>query len=463
MPCASSFYAIKCAPGFQCVSKLTSFPLGHDGVFHHTPGPSALEPADPERFRDWLNTYEVGCPARGKLTPAGKCKDNGDEAAQQGFCFSTSGFEGGPDMPCNQDDDCLCVKANTPNGKLTLGHRHLENEDGKEMVQGSYEVQQVTKCDHCEQLSFDREHCEECSNCVFKAKSMGGEMVEACWDKDGGAARRARLNGKEKVVYLNGMTPVRKDINIVPHYPLWDPQEQHEPVDAEGSPEAEGELALAPNGGQRMPYQSKRELLSRDAWVAAYKEVAPRVQRALDEQVKAIEEFGSEDRVKDVKCQDRTGETMGDDIPGMIVKATTIQQSCMSMQEIANRIAVGDQNASFADTAADGTRLHCVHTEDAESSEVLGCLRLNCYGKDVKFDEALARLRKQNDHCGSVWDDEERNAETAVDDQNKADAASPAEESMAPVADAASMYQLLDRRRVCRGRSLRQRDLRAFL
>ncbi|CAE7473603.1 unnamed protein product, partial [Symbiodinium sp. CCMP2456] len=230
VPPSTSFWAVKCAPGFTCVSKLTSFPLGHDGVYHHPHGIKSMEPSDPDRFRDWLQTYEVGCPARGQMSEAGKCKDNGEPVEEQGLCYSTVGFEGGPDAPCQEPDECLCVKAQTPRGKLALGFRNLENEEGKELLSGTYQVQEVTKCGTCEDLSFDRKHCEECQNCEFKTKTMEGELVEGCWPRDGGSARRKHLHGEAERIYLHDLPAELKDLSIVPHYSAWDPGEKVDPV-----------------------------------------------------------------------------------------------------------------------------------------------------------------------------------------------------------------------------------------
>lgn len=103
---------------------------------------------------------QVGCPARGKMTAAGKCKDNGDPAAEHGagagrgsralgeaFAIRLTASRQAPTSreafgkalrccaehlrPCQEADDCLCVKAATRNGKLALSHRHLESVEGK--------------------------------------------------------------------------------------------------------------------------------------------------------------------------------------------------------------------------------------------------------------------------------------------------------------------------------------------
>jgi len=394
VPPSTSFWAVKCAPGFTCVSKLTSFPLGHDGVYHHPHGIKSMEPSDPDRFRDWLQTYEVGCPARGQMTEAGKCKDNGEPIEEQGLCYSTKGFEGGPDAPCQEPDECLCVKAQTPRGKLALGFRNLENEEGKELLSGTYEVQEVTKCGTCEDLSFDRKHCEECQNCEFKTMTMEGELVEGCWPRDGGSARRKHLHGEAERIYLHDLPAELKDLSIVPHYSAWDPGEKVDPVADEGSHEAADQRALAFQQGTRMPYQSVREPLSRENWIAMYKLTAPRIQGDMDKVVSAAMEDAA--KAKTLRCEERNGKHVGEDVPGKLEKAYAVQQACLRMQETANRIAVGDANKGFARIGG----IECGRSRGSEGA----CEYLNCHVADDKFKDALATLKKRNDACYEEWE-----------------------------------------------------------
>eukprot|EP00913_Durusdinium_trenchii_P027253 g25568.t1 len=422
LPQSSSFWAVQCAPGFTCASKLTSFPLGHDGVYHQEHGVKSMEPSDPDRFRNWLQTYEVGCPARGKITPAGKCKER--VGAGLGFCYSAQGFEAGPGMPCQEPEDCLCVKAATPNGKLSLSHRHLENEEGQEpkstrfppdrkLQEGTYQVQEVSKCGTCEDLSFDRSHCEECENCVFKTKMLEGELVEGCWAKDGGSMRRRQLRGARLRARRWGRRGL--DLTVVPHYKMWDPEEAFDPTGDEDSPEVEDQLALAPLQGTRMPYQSRREPLSRDSWVALYKDVAPRVQKAMDQVVKETIDAGT--KASSIRCEDKLGKVLGEDIPGKIEKAAAMKNACLQMQdgqllfsfeaffhgrlgvteEIANRIAI-KQDAGFPHV--DGIKC----TMNDSVSEPGECDYLNCYTNDARFREAIKSLKKRNDRCYDEWE-----------------------------------------------------------
>ncbi|CAJ1343928.1 unnamed protein product, partial [Effrenium voratum] len=394
----SSFWAVKCAPGFQCVSKLTSFPPGHDGIYHQEHGVKSMEPTDPDRFRDWLQTYEA---ARGKLSPAGKCKDDGSPAEEQGYCFSASGFEAGPGQPCQEPDECLCVKADSPYGKLSLGHTRLENEEGKELLEGTYQVQEVTKCDVCEDLSFDRRHCEECENCVFKTKTLEGELVEGCWPKDGGSARRTHLLGKGDRIFLHGMPVEMKDMTIVPHYNMWDPGEAADPVGDEDSREVEDQLATANLQGPRMPYQSRREPLSRDGWLTFYKNVAPRVQQEMDKVAQNTIEAGEKAGL--AACEHKLGHRLGADIPGRIEKAAAVQNACLQMQETANRIAVADANTGFARIGG----IKC--TMNDRVSEPGECDYLNCYATNARFKKAILALKKRNDECYEATQDSEAN------------------------------------------------------
>lgn len=334
---STAFYAVKCAPGFQCVSKLSRFPLGHDGAYHS--GTPALEPDDPDRFRDWLRTYEAGCPARGKISRAGKCKDNGQPIEEQGFCYSSAGYEGGPGMPCSNPEDCLCVKAQPSDGSQSLAYRNIENEDGKELLLGRYQVQQEHKCDVCQQLGQDQSLCQQCPDCVYKEKSFAGEKKMGCWDKDAGKARRERMNGTVFREFLNGGSTYRKEMIMVPHYKMWNPKEQLETTAEEGSKEEIQEIRRADNSTPRLPYQILREPLSRDKWIEEYDDAVDNIQNLVDKDVTNLVQWVQ--KAKRLKCLKPTGREPGVDIPGFVQKVLSDMRGCQAMQDIARRLDLG--------------------------------------------------------------------------------------------------------------------------
>ncbi|CAL1145603.1 unnamed protein product [Cladocopium goreaui] len=126
-----------------------------------------------------------------------------------------------------------------------------------------------------------------------------------------------------------------------------------------------------------------------------YKEVAPRVQQELDDIVQQTIDAGKKARL--MACEHKLGKHVGEDIPGKIEKATSMQNACLQMQEIANRIAVKDANMGFPKTA--GSRC----TMNDRVSEPGECDYLNCYTTDDKFKKAIAALKKRNDKCYDAW------------------------------------------------------------
>lgn len=249
---------------------------------------------------------------------------------------------------------------------------------------------------------------------------MEGERIEGCWPKDGGSNRRKRLRGEAERIFLHGMPVQLKDLTIVPHYKMWDPSEAFDPTGDEDSKEAEDQISLAPDEGPRMPYQSRREPLSRQTWLALYKEVAPRVQKELDDVVENTINAGK--KAGALGCEHKLGKRVGEDIPGMIEKATSIQNACLQMQETANRIAVKDANPGFPQTGS-----HC--TMNDRHSEPGECDSLNCYTTDAKFKKAIAALKKRNEKCYDEW---EATVDQAANQCSKAPKAPPAAKPLPP-------------------------------
>ncbi|CAE7540339.1 unnamed protein product [Symbiodinium sp. CCMP2592] len=77
-----------------------------------------------------------------------------------------------------------------------------------------------------------------------------------------------------------------------------------------------------------------------------YKLTAPRIQGDMDKVVSATIEDAA--KAKTLRCEERNGKHVGEDVPGKLEKAYAVQQACLRMQETANRIAVGDANKGFA-------------------------------------------------------------------------------------------------------------------
>merc|ERR1719433_945655 len=170
----ASFYDVKCAQGFQCVSKVENFGLNHNGVYEP---PKALDIAP--RFKE---AYELGCPARGAVSGGGECRDNGEGGASK--CYSTRRFEAGPQMPCDLEDKCLCVRMSVANG--SPGNRkNLDIQDGLATAEAQYVVQPPVKCDECAQHSCDQKECEACESCEYTTKVLDGRKTLGCFDRTG--------------------------------------------------------------------------------------------------------------------------------------------------------------------------------------------------------------------------------------------------------------------------------------
>eukprot|EP00933_Yihiella_yeosuensis_P044851 TRINITY_DN40125_c0_g1_i1.p1 TRINITY_DN40125_c0_g1~~TRINITY_DN40125_c0_g1_i1.p1 ORF type:complete len:498 (+),score=89.20 TRINITY_DN40125_c0_g1_i1:39-1496(+) len=400
---ATSLLAAKCAPGFVCASRISSFPAGHDGVYHHKSGLRFLEPDDQHKYRDWFNTYEVGCPAKGTVTPSGACKDNG--TGDQGYCYSTGGFEAGPHGPCSDEGSCICVKAGTPTGGL-LNQKHVFNKDGEEAVEGTFEVEPPSKCHDCEQLSDHPWECSTCPNCEFKEKSFGGRRLERCWDKDaGGNTDRSEGPSRE---YLHGEKTQKKALTMIPHYEMYDPAQKFTPSVDEGSTEAFEEQEADAAAGPKMPNTDMGEPLSRGSWIERYKEAAPRVQEFLDQvALKLKKEWAP--KAMNLQCDPVNGSkdilAKGGGLFRKIDQAESLQRACLKIQETARKISPGP----FSGLAADGKHdMSCVRHDGIQGNEGAPeheCQDLNCYTSDSDFRKSLEQVHIRNEQCAEHWDD----------------------------------------------------------
>mmetsp|Transcript_6147 Transcript_6147/g.14273 ORF Transcript_6147/g.14273 Transcript_6147/m.14273 type:complete len:471 (+) Transcript_6147:142-1554(+) len=397
-PNASSFFDVKCGPGFMCVSKVNDFGVGHDGVYH---APPILVKGMPRRLR---GSYEVGCPARGTLTGSGACRDDGHKG--KNLCWSTNRFEGGEREPCNSEDKCLCIRSNTANGLMSQKDKSSEVKNGVEVKYGNYMVQDPPKCDDCRQHDLHEKDCRECDNCEYGQRTVAGEAYTGCWHKDNNE-RAARAEAKKGRPFLHGMEPHFRDMAVIPHYPMWDPGEKQDPPNDDTLDEAEAaaqqELAeeVAMNEGARMPYQLRAEVLSRKGWIDKYQEAAPRVQLVMDELHEKLVGEWQHDLGK-YKCWERHSGDGGTDVVAKAEKALAAQRACQQMQDIARTIA---PKTSFPGKVHD-VKLRCIK-DSAEAAaskakvvaEAEPCAQLNCYVFDPGWKKGIEDLQAAGDKC----------------------------------------------------------------
>ncbi|CAE7532007.1 GSTO1 [Symbiodinium natans] len=273
---------VGCAPGFRCMSKISEFGMEHNGEYKRV-----YTPILPPRFEQ-RDVWEWGCPARGDMTPAGKCQPpKPGEEGQAGMCWSQNAMLAGPKTPCGSSGDkCMCVKPATSDGAIGYGNKSKEilpeftegdsgDAGGVEVVMGNFQVQPLPHCDDCLGLSSNWEQCSECANCSYGTKVLDGRPTLACYDKDfqppgqpveaETPPKAGEEYRKRNFVLLQGKRAEEQDLWIIPQYPLWDPE-----------PEGLGDDA---SGGQVFPFQINAEPLSNEAWVKAYKVAAPKIQQ----------------------------------------------------------------------------------------------------------------------------------------------------------------------------------------
>jgi len=377
---ATSHYEIKCAPGYQCISKVLTFGLGHDGSFK--PPPLIMHSSDPN-WRRFVNAYEVGCPARGKVSGPGLCMDDGSKG--KNLCWASTRYEAGEGAPCDNEGKCLCVRPTAANGAKARGGKSLEIKKGVEVRYGRFLVTPPDKCDDCRQHDLNKKVCEECKNCDFSIRSVAGKKIRGCWFKDFQKARRARLASVEGRTYLKGENAKEKELAVIPHYPIWDPAGAPDPPgeedanDAEDAADADDAEIVA---GARMPYQWRPETLSRKAWIRKYQEAAPRVQQLMD----ALDGTATSTWASQTFLGSNDGRNLK-----RVEKAVSVQRACLQMQELARSIA---PRATFADKSG-GASLQCVKEASGEDGQLLkpDCVALNCYASSPDWKSAMAKLQ----------------------------------------------------------------------
>eukprot|EP00933_Yihiella_yeosuensis_P009183 TRINITY_DN11499_c1_g4_i1.p1 TRINITY_DN11499_c1_g4~~TRINITY_DN11499_c1_g4_i1.p1 ORF type:complete len:497 (-),score=97.41 TRINITY_DN11499_c1_g4_i1:50-1540(-) len=366
----SSFYDVKCEPGFQCASKVGLFGANHDGPFK--PGLSG------ELTTRYNDAYEIGCPARGVSSGAGNCEDDGKGNSH--LCWSTHRFEAGPKSPCDSDDKCMCVKTSTPTGS-GKGARHVEVEKGDAMISGTYDVQPPPKCRECAQHDCNQKECDACKNCEYTSKVLAGRTTKGCFEKPEFANVLAdRAKAHDGRTFIAGVTPVKKTLTVIPHYRLWDPSEG-----LEGDSESGDHESTSVIPGSKVPYELHSEPMSRKAWIEGYKKAAPQVQRMMD----LIEHNAKNEWGPNANRMDCDGTGSGESIERKIEKIVSAQQMCKEMQSTAYSIA---QGVKF-DEKSNDVPVHC----QIGAGGV--CDALNCYTGDIDFDHAFGQLRARQRQC----------------------------------------------------------------
>mmetsp|Transcript_115948 Transcript_115948/g.205271 ORF Transcript_115948/g.205271 Transcript_115948/m.205271 type:complete len:512 (-) Transcript_115948:116-1651(-) len=376
----TTFYDVKCHEGFKCVSAIDVFGRSHDGVYKGLPVGNLVG----EKFR---GVYEVGCPARGIVTPAGECRDQGKGAVK--FCWSSNRFEAGPTSPCKEEADCICVKE-TPNGTgegtaegKTLKNMSADIAKGTEIQTKEYEVQPRADCETCASHNCDQATCNKCSNCEYGNRVVAGRMSKGCFDIDSGMARKKRQDSAEGRGYLfAGMDGVEattktEKLAVVPHDSIWDPGSRRD--DGEYGSKA-GHMAQLIS----FPYQNRSEPLSRGAWVSRYRKAAPQIQRLMDITAKSIKDIGP--RASDIQCQW--------DVEGRVNKFATFRRSCQQMQSIITKLAPKTPFESAVDDGKGGF----AETECQMGGQGM-CENLNCYSDDVDVNKGLDQLLQRARIC----------------------------------------------------------------
>merc|ERR1712232_173630 len=212
---------------------------------------------------------------------------------------SSSPYEMGPQSPCKDPSYCMCVKT-TDNGtavqsakaslaKQEVSHKSAESMQGQELQTKRYLVQPPADCNDCAAHNCSREACNKCSNCEFGDRTVMGRQAKGCYDRDFGESRHERITSKEGRKYLYAGMDGREaeaqeqSLLVIPHYNLWDPGDQRMNGEAGGQPEDPSHIL-------RWPYNSRREPLSREAWINDYKQAAPRIQSTIDSMVAKVKE-----------------------------------------------------------------------------------------------------------------------------------------------------------------------------
>lgn len=356
---AVSFYNTSCHEGYKCVSKVDKFGRMHDGAYDDSNSNKAVK-------SDFRGTYEEGCPAKGKMTSSGECIDN-EKGTGAAMCWTNKRYEAGKDGPCSSPEDCMCVKS-TENGELTMNKKLSVDKTGLEKVMQQFVVEVPMNCDSCEAFSRNQQACKACwGRCIFTEKEIAGKKVEGCFIADPFKTKPPPDDGEDKEPgreYMEGRSVREESLVVLPHYPLWDPGDK--------SSDAGFQDIV-----YKMPFQSRKEPLSQDAWLQKYAEAAPRMQRVMDRAAAKVVKYSPDPsthvcRTQSLKCLDNIG--------SKLEQTVSVQKACRLMQSLEMRLRKGAPTP-FESKAPGGkggsTPLNCRVGPGGM------CVRLNCYSANL--------------------------------------------------------------------------------
>lgn len=386
---ATSLFDVKCHEGFHCVSAVDVFGRHHDGAYKGLP----VGEVTPVRYR---GAYEAACPARGKMSSAGNCVDQ--EKGPVSFCWSSSRYEAGPTSPCKDPSMCMCVKDGPSGTGVDHPNESSQRVAGRTLQTKTFLVQPEAQCEDCAAHNCDRIQCNKCKNCEYGTKTIMGRTAKGCYFRDSGVSKTKRVRADEGRAYLfagmEGQESQEQEqkLVVIPHYQLWNPEDTRTPKEVGGKNKEHAAHEL------QFPYQSRREPLSREAWIDAYKNAAPAIQRMMDTDSEKVKEWGP--KANDIDCTQ--------DVSGFLGKAKNFRRECKKHQEIINMLA---PHTPFESSVADGkggfTPVNCVMGEQGM------CQSLNCYSDDVDVLKGLDQLNERYKTCrkalGILVQEEEEN------------------------------------------------------
>jgi len=281
--------------------------------------------------------------------------------------------------------------------KKEMANKSSEVQFGSELVTKNFLVQPEASCEECSSHNCDRAACNKCGNCEYGTKTIMGRTAKGCYDRDSGVARRARVTATDGRKYLfSGMdgldsTQEEQKLVVIPHFPIWDPGDQRMAGEEGG---AEGHAAQ----NLVFPYQSRREPLSREAWVDNYKQAAPRIQRVMDVQAENVKEWGP--KANDIDCTQ--------DIRGRISKIRLIRRECKKHQQLVFNIA---PNTPFESNVPDGQG-GFIPVKCQMGGQGM-CQALNCYSDDADLIKGITQMNERAKTCrasmGILVEEEEQN------------------------------------------------------
>jgi len=210
-------------------------------------------------------------------------------------------------------------------------------------------------------------------------------------------SRRKRASGKDGRGYLfaglEGQESKEQEqkLVVIPHYKLWNPEDER-------TPKEEGGLETHPAHNLKFPYQSRKEPLSREAWITGYRTAAPHIQRLMDVEVEHVKEWGP--KATQLDCTT--------DIAGVTQKLKVFRRECIKHQSIVNTLA---PKTPFEPKVSDGKGgfipVQCQMTKGGM------CKALNCYSEDVDVLKSIVQLKEREKTCrkalGLLVQDEEAN------------------------------------------------------